>query len=189
MGTPLIKDNTHEHQVRTSCPYGEQLCRRPNPDGWSGQPQHPQEKVHELGNYQSVGIVGDIPDLTFSLDCLDVDTEIEGLLTGSVNPTADAESTMYNLGLSKPLDILSPWKSPYGDFAIVRGVAIPNLALESASYKYGLKENAGETFSLKGDSIFYIPGIPYQGLEDLMVRSAASAHIPAGLTGVQTPRH
>jgi hypothetical protein len=117
--------------------------------GGPGNLNIPQDKVYELGNYQSVGIVRDVPDLTFSLDCLDVDTEIEALLTGSVDPGAGATSTKYTLGTSKPIDILSPWKSPYGDFAIVRGVAIPNLALESASYRYGLRDNAGEQFSLR----------------------------------------
>ena len=118
----------------------------------------PQEKVYELGNYQSVGIVRDIPDLSFSLDCLNVDTEVEGLLCGSANPTADADGTEYDLALAKTIDILSPWKSPYGNFTAVKGVAIPQLYLESASYRYGLRENAGEQFSLKGDSIFYVPG-------------------------------
>jgi hypothetical protein len=120
----------------------------------------PEEKVHELGNYKSVGIVRDVPDLSFSLDCLNVDTEVEGLLCGSVDPTADADQTEYDLSLAKPINILSPWKSPYGAFTAVKGVAIPQLSLESASYRYGLRENAGEQFSLKGDSIFYVPGSP-----------------------------
>lgn len=125
----------------------------------------PQEKIHELGNYQSVGIVRDVPDLSFNLDCLDVSTELEGLFCGSVDPGADATGYMYDLSINTPLDILSPWKSPYGDFAIVRGVAVPQLTLESAAYKYGVKDNAGETFTLKGDSIFYIPGVPYQDIQ------------------------
>ncbi len=130
--------------------------------GGPGTLNIPQEKVYELGNYQTVGVVRDVPDLTFSLDCLDVDTEIEALLTGAQDPSADAAHTKYNLFQSRPIDILSPWKSPYGQFAVVRGVALPNLALESASYRYGLRDNAGEQFSLRGDSIYYVPGTPYQ---------------------------
>lgn len=122
----------------------------------------PQDKIYELGNYRSVGIVRDIPDLTFSVDTLDVDTELEALLVGSDDPSADAAHTVYNLFNSRAIDIVSPWKSPYGAYTIINGVAVPNLALESASYRYGLNDNAGETFSLRGDSIFYIPGIPYQ---------------------------
>lgn len=122
----------------------------------------PQEKVYELGNYQSVGIVRDVPDLSFTLECLDVDTEVEALLTGSANPYADTTSTKYELSKNKPIDIISPWKTPYGEFAAVNGVAVPALTLESASYRYGLTDNAGETFTLTGDSIYYIPGTPWQ---------------------------
>lgn len=126
----------------------------------------PQEKVYELGNYQSVGIVRDVPDLSFNLECLDVDTEVEALLVGSVDPFADAQSTMYDLALNKPIDIISPWKTPYGAFTAVQGVAVPGLALESASYRYGLQDNAGETFTLNGDSIYYTPGTPWQDIAE-----------------------
>lgn len=122
----------------------------------------PQEKVFELGNYRSVGIVRDVPELTFSLEMLDTDTELEALFTGSVDPFADAASTKYDLANNRPIDIISPWKTPHGAFTSVHGVAVPNLYLESASYRYGLAENAGETFSLRGDSIYYIPGTPWQ---------------------------
>lgn len=132
--------------------------------GGPGTLNIPQEKVFELGNYRSVGIVRDVPDLTFSLECLDVDTEVEALLTGSVNPLADAASTKYEMVNNKPIDIISPWKTPQGAFTSVHGVAVPYLYLESASYRYGLTENAGETFSLRGDSIYYIPGTPWQDI-------------------------
>lgn len=130
--------------------------------GGAGSLNIPQEKVYELGNYQSVGIVRDLPDLTFSLDCLDVGTEVEAILCGSADPGADAAGTMYDLSLAKVIDIISPWKSPYGSFGIVKGVAVPQLALESASYRYGLRDNAGEQFQLRGDSIYYVPGTPVQ---------------------------
>jgi hypothetical protein len=142
----------------------------------------PQEKVFELGNYRSVGIVRDVPDLTFSLECLDVDTEVEALLTGSTDPLADATSTKYELANNKPIDIISPWKTPYGAFVSVHGVAVPYLYLESASYRYGLAENAGETFSLRGDSIFYIPGTPWQDViagDDLATDAHTFQHGPA----------
>lgn len=135
--------------------------------GGPGNLNIPQERIFELGNYQSVAIVRDTPDLSFSLDCLDVSTEVEALLTGSADPSADVlgtdgtTGTVYKLANSKPVDILSPFKSATGAFDVVKGVAVPQLTLESASYRYGLKENAGETFSLKGDSIFYVPGTPY----------------------------
>ena len=132
--------------------------------GGAGALNIPQEKVFELGNYRSVGIVRDVPDLTFSLECLDVDTEVEAILTGSDNPLTDAAGTKYELANNKPIDIISPWKTPHGAFVSVHGVAVPYLYLESASYRYGLAENAGETFSLRGDSIYYVPGTPWQDI-------------------------
>lgn len=132
--------------------------------GGPGDLNIPQTKVFELGNYQSVGIVRDVPDLSFNLECLDVDTEVEALLTGSTNPYTDAASSMYDLSLNQPVDIISPWKSPYGDFDAVRGVVIPYLALSAVSYRYGLNDNAGETYTLNGDSIYYVPGTPWQDI-------------------------
>lgn len=130
--------------------------------GGPGNLNIPQERIYELGNFQSVGIVRDVPELSFSLDCLDVSTEVEALLMGSADPSADPiDNTMYDYLLNEPVDILSPLKSAQGAFGIVKGIAVPQLTLESASYRYGLKQNAGEQFSLRGDSIFYTPGTPY----------------------------
>src|SRR4051812_46346820 len=120
-----------------------------------------QDRVFELGNYQSVGIVRGVPDLSFNLECLDVDTEVEALLTGK-DPSAAAAHDKYELLNTVPIDITSPWKTPYGTFDAVRGVVIPNLGLASAAYRYGLNDNAGETFTLNGDSIYYVPGTPWQ---------------------------
>lgn len=132
--------------------------------GGAGSLNIPEEKIQELGNYKAVATVRDVPDLTFNLDVLDVDTEVEAMLVGSTNPSTDAAGTKYSLEQARPLDIISPWKpgetSPTS-FQTVRGVATPHLTLESASYRYGLRENAGQQFSLRGDSIFYIPGVPY----------------------------
>jgi hypothetical protein len=127
----------------------------------------PTEKIRELGNFQTVATVRDLPDLSFNLDCLDVDTEIEALLTGvSADNVASqplgnglaVAAAQYDLLTNYPVDITSPWKSRQGAYDVIRSVAVPHLTLEQASYRYGLQENAGETFTLRGDSIFYIPG-------------------------------
>jgi len=118
----------------------------------------PQERVYELGNDKSVGIVRDTPDLTFTLDNLSVDTEVEALLCGSTDPGADADGTLYNLALCKPVDIVSPFKSGVGAYDVVEAVAVPQLTLESVSYRFGLRANATEAYTLRGDSIYYVPG-------------------------------
>jgi hypothetical protein len=38
---------------------------------------------------------------------------------------------------------------------------MPYLTLEHAAYRFGVKANAEETFTYRGDSIYYIPGTPY----------------------------
>lgn len=135
--------------------------------GGAGNLNIPQERVYELGNYQSVGIVRDVPDLTFTLDVLDVSTQVEALLCGSSDPDADplgtdgVTGTNYPLSSAGVVDILSPFKSTQGAYDIVKGVAVPQLTLEQAQYRYGLRQNAGENFTLRGDSIYYVPGTPY----------------------------
>jgi len=41
-------------------------------------------------------------------------------------------------------------------------VVIPYLTLETVAYKYGLKANAEQTFTYRGDAMYYIPGIPWR---------------------------
>ena len=119
----------------------------------------PTERVHELGNYQSVAVIRDVPDLSFDLDVLDVGTAVEGLLTQlKADPHEDASGTKYSLLTNHPADIVSPMKSAQGAFDIVKSVVVPQLTLESVSYRYGLQENAGEQYTLQGDAIFYVPG-------------------------------
>lgn len=125
--------------------------------GGPGNLNIPTEKIYELGNFQSVAIVRDVPDLTFNLEAMDVSTEVEALLTG-VDPATVTSGQEFLLSGSVPIDITSPWKSTQNAYDIVRGVAVPHLTLESASYRYGLNDNATQQFSLRGDSIYYVPG-------------------------------
>lgn len=138
--------------------------------GGAGNLNIPQERVYELGNFQSVGIVRDVPDLSFTLDVLDVGTQVEALLTGAVRPDNDTDhplgdgttpGAVYSLANAIPADIISPFKTAQGQYSVVRGVAVPQLTLESAQYQYGLTANAGENFTLRGDSIYYVPGVPF----------------------------
>jgi hypothetical protein len=118
----------------------------------------PTEKIYELGNYQSVATIRDVPDLTFTMDSYDVSTEIEEMLTGG-NP-----ATGIDLATCVPIDIASQFKpgiaaaSPY---QVISSVALPFLYMESVSYRFGLRDNAQQSVSLRGDSIFYNPGATY----------------------------
>lgn len=120
----------------------------------------PQEKIYELGNYQSVATVRDIPELSFEMESTDVSTEVEALLLGKT-PSSITNGQQLDFINSIPLDIISPFKSAYGAYDIVKGVVVPYLTLDSVTYRMGVKANATQSFTLRGDSIFYTPGSPY----------------------------
>lgn len=120
----------------------------------------PEEKIYELGNFRSVATVRDIPDLSFSLDSFDMSCEMEAILTGA-DPTTIVAGQGFNFDNSMPIDIISPFKSAIGAYDIVKGVAIPYLTLERATYRFGVRQNSTQQFQLKGDTINYIPGSPY----------------------------
>lgn len=121
----------------------------------------PTEKIYELGNYKSVATIRDVPDLSFTMESLDVSTEIEALLLD--NPTYDP-LVGYDLSYAKPLEMASQFKagkSATDAFAVVDSVGLPFLVVESVGYRFGLRDNARQTVTLRGDSIFYNPGSTY----------------------------
>lgn len=121
----------------------------------------PQEKIYELGNYQTVATIFDIPDLSFDLDSFDVSTETEALLHG-VDPTTVVNGQEFNFNTTYPIDVVSPFKAGNGAFNIVKGIVVPYLNLDTVAYKFGVgNTNASEQFTLRGDSIYYVPGTPY----------------------------
>jgi len=127
--------------------------------GGPGTLNIPTSKVYELGNYEAVATVRDTPELTFSLESFDVSTDTEALLC-DVDPSTEA----IDLATAKPLNIVQnfkPGKKMPNPYIAAKGVAIPYLTIESASYRFGLRDNATETFSLRGDSIYYTAGPAY----------------------------
>lgn len=120
----------------------------------------PLERIDELGNYQTVATVRDIPDLNFDIESLDVSTEMEATLL-RIDPTTTVNGQVFDFNKSIPLDVVSPFKAGQGLFNIVGGIALPYLTLDSVAYKFGVSANATQTFTLKGDAIYYIPGTPY----------------------------
>ena len=127
--------------------------------GGPGNLNIPKDKIYELGNYQSVATIRDTPDLSYSLESLDTSCALESFLTGTA-----LASTSFDLSTCQPVDLATPFKPGKNaplPFTITKAVGIPFLYAESISYKFGLKDNAAQTVSLKGDSIFYCPGPVY----------------------------
>lgn len=131
--------------------------------GGPGQVNIPIEKIYELGNYQSVGSILDTPDLSFSMDSYDVSAEFESILVNG-DFENDADGTMYDIGTSKPMDIqgqFKPGRDADNLYDTVGSCTVPYLMVESLSYRFGIRDNASQNASLRGDSIFYSPGSGY----------------------------
>lgn len=119
----------------------------------------PENKIFELGNFSSVSTVRDIPQLTFDLESTDVSTEVEALLHGK-SPLLTANNEEFDFSRSMPLDIISPFKSAQGAYDVVKGIVVPYLTLDSVTYRFGVGQNATQSFTLQGDSVYFIPGTP-----------------------------
>lgn len=122
-----------------------------------------EDRLEELGNVEAIGTIRDIPDLTFELESYDTTTELESILLGGDN--SESTGTAFNLADFVPINVLSPFKTS-GAYTTASAVAIPALSLESMSYSFSLTDPATMSATLRGDSVFYIPGSAYEQLED-----------------------
>lgn len=121
----------------------------------------PEETIRELGNWKNVAKLYDTPDLSFDLESFDVSTELEALFT-FVDPTSVVNGDAFSLDDAIPLDVISPFKNRVGEFTTPKGLIIPSLTLESSTYRFGTgTTNATQQHTLRGDSVFYVPGTPY----------------------------
>jgi hypothetical protein len=120
----------------------------------------PEEKIYELGNFESVETVRDTPNLSFGVETLDTSTEFEALLT-FIDPTTVSPGDEIDLNDHKPMDIIAPFKAGQGLFTVNRGLIIPYLTLESSTYRFALRQNSSQQHTLRGDSYFFADGAPY----------------------------
>ncbi len=125
----------------------------------------PTEKIYELGNYQAVGTILDIPDLSFPMESFDASAEFEAMLVGKTTSAAGFDTLPagdeFDISKARPMDIASqfkPGKYAPAPYDVEMGVAVPHLTLEQLSYRFGLRENAQQSATLRGDSVFYAPG-------------------------------
>lgn len=125
-----------------------------------GQINLSPERLYELGNYKSIGILFDIPDLSFACDSIDASAAFEAVLANQDFTTFTGGELLTPTAF-QPIDVVSefkPGQQAASPFNVVGSVAMPYLAIESLSYKFGVKDKATQSVSLKGDAIFYNPG-------------------------------
>lgn len=102
-------------------------------------------------------------------------TLADNAVTTVTGATVDINQNGIDLTKMVPVDIASQFKIGESDatpFAIVNSVALPYLYLESMGYRFGVQDNATQTASLRGDTIFYNAGPTY-------VQTAAGTNTPA----------
>jgi hypothetical protein len=121
----------------------------------------PEERIYELGNYYSLTTIRDTADLSFDLESLETSMKTEAILLG-VAPSSITTGDFISFTSAVPLNVISPFRSAQNQYNTINGVIIPHLFLESVQYRFGLKANAMQTFTLRGDSVFYVPGNPYE---------------------------
>src|SRR5215210_1501523 len=99
--------------------------------------QVPIETIREVGNRLVVDKIPGEPDFTFTMESLDVSTDLMAFLTGKVGAVgepagapgaADPAGTRYRWEDTRPINIASPWKDPNSGAAgnIIAGHLIPS---------------------------------------------------------------
>ena len=139
----------------------------------------PTERVYELGNYSSVGIVRDIPDLSVPMESLDVTADLERVLMGLAAIPADG--TQMQISGYKPLDVAGQFKAgrrATDPTLVVGSVGMPNLYLERLEYRFGLRDFARQTATLRGSSVFYAPFESSTFVEETAGTGVAGQAIP-----------
>lgn len=124
-------------------------------------PNLPKIPIYEVGSNQKLTTLRDIPELSFDVESYDTSCKFEAQLLG-LAPGGLTTGQQIDFNNSVPLTVASPFRTSLSNYAIVNGVIVPHLALSQVQYKFGVKQNASQTYTLKGDSIFYIPGVPYE---------------------------
>lgn len=131
----------------------------------------PIQTIREVGNREVVDKIPEEPDFTFTMQDLDVSTDIMAWLTGAAAGgsasaaapgAADPEGTQYNFLDCVMVNIPSPWKDPTtGSAGIIEaGHLVPGYYPTKVSYSFGVTDNASQTVELGGGSFYYGKGCP-----------------------------
>lgn len=131
--------------------------------------------IREVGNPAVVDKVPGDPSFTFTIEALDVSTEIEAFITGHIAAStasagiaaADPDGTEYKWGDCEFVNVTSPWKDPATGSAgvVTAGHLVPGYYPTRISYRFGVTDNATQTVELAGGSFYYADGAPVEQFE------------------------
>ena len=137
-----------------------------------GDVRLPIETIREVGNRLIVDKVPGEPDFTFTMESLDVSTDLMALLTGKVGASAsasapgagDADGTEYRWSDVEFINLASPWKDPTtGSAGVVEaGHLIPGYFPTRLRYRFGVTDNAVQEVELAGGSFYYAGYAPVE---------------------------
>lgn len=138
-----------------------------------GDVRLPMETIREVGNREVVDKVPGEPDFTFTMESLDVSTDLMAFLTGrpvtgSGSATApgatDPAHTSYDWLDCRFINIVSPWKNPSTGSAgtIEAGHLVPGYYPKRLRYRFGVTDNSTQEVELGGGSFFYAEYAPYE---------------------------
>lgn len=133
----------------------------------------PINTVREIGNAFIVDKVVQEPEFTFTMESLDVSTELEAMLHGEVSSsTASANAAgltdggghAYDWSNIQPINVISPWKDPTtGSAGVIQaGHLIPNLFAKKITYKFGVTADATQTVELDTGAFYYGAFSPFE---------------------------
>lgn len=120
-------------------------------------------KNYELGNNESIGTTEGIPQVGFNVESFDVSPEFECVIVNK-NPLtfpSTPGSNEIDFRDAVPIDIISPIKTKKNSDTITSGAITPYSTLSSVTYRFGVGDNATQTFGFNGDTLLYTPGQPY----------------------------
>src|SRR4051812_44551339 len=133
----------------------------------------PVETIREVGNQLVVDKIPGEADFTFTLESLDVSTDVMAWLCGKVGAqaepagapgAADAAGTEYKWLDCSYVNVVSPWKDPVNDTAgnIVAGHLIPAYYPTRVRYAFGVTDFATQTVELGGGAFYYGKAAPVE---------------------------
>jgi hypothetical protein len=139
-----------------------------------GDVRLPVETIRETGNREVVDKIPTEPDFTFTLESLNVSTELMAMLTGKWggDPAAsgqapgydDPDGTEYDWLDTQCINIVSPWKDPDSAASgiIEAGLLVPGYYPTRLRYSFGVTANATQQVDLGGGSYYYAKNAPVE---------------------------
>lgn len=137
-----------------------------------GDVRLPIETIREVGNRLVVDKIPTEPDFTFTMESLDVSTDVMAWLCGKVGALAsgsapgasDPVGTEYKWEDCTAVNVVSPWKDPTTGSAgnIEAGHLVPAYYPTRMRYRFGVTDFATQEVELGGGTFYYASEAPVE---------------------------